>query len=413
MLPTYIREIIMPSPICKVGLLQCTFNGLDTRALTHCIRIYETMCKPYRTAEVVLLNTDGQVNGLNPDVGDEIVFSIQDAWGQTYNMTSYVTAIPEQFTSNIIRQDMVTLGTVTGAFMRNKGSVVQWSGKNMPITDAIAAVHGMYIATPINVLLPSLGMIAGDNIGSYIASGDHAFKVIHDLCDRCTYGAVSTGSTVYFENKYSAVVGPLEHILNTSAIGGDLIDSDTWGYDYRHIFGGGGSEKQIIMAKIYHKDGQAGGDAGDQVKQAKQQLTLFNQQTKFPIMNAVQSIAGNAKLLKHVGPFGGMSIKMVNDPQRNPQSNDPANSEMAENAFKSLIKDGTNYLIKFPIESGFKAQMTVGNRAEVTLRAPTVDSVHAVKGPLLIADLMHECYFDNRELSGTSTMRGVKVGGLT
>lgn len=400
----------MATPLCKVALLTCNYNGQDIRPITHCIRIYESMCKPYRTAEVILTNSKREANFLDSKVGDQIDFTIQNSWGGTYSLTSYVTALPDMFKTNSIHDDQVTIGTVTQAFMRNKGTTVQWSGKNMPITAAIAAIHGIHIGTPLQVLSTSRGMIATDQIGSYVASGDHPFKVIQDLCARCGYGGYGTGSTVYFEDKYGAVIAPLEQLI-TAAPDNQLIDSDTWGTHWQHIFGGADAEKAILASKIYHKDGQASGGAGEQVKMSKVDQTVYDQKSKFPVINALQMGFGN--LLQFAGRHGGLNLSMITDPARNNMSTDPATWAGPEANFKSQVRDGTNFLIRTTIESGFKDNFTAGKRVDVKLRAPMPgDPRNVQEGPLLIADLMHEAYFDNRDVQGTSTLRGVKIGRL-
>lgn len=394
--------------ICKVGLLSCTYNGKDIKLMTHCIRIYETMCKAYRTAEVVMLNDHGQVTGIpgGVNVGDEVTFSILDSWGQIYNMTSYVTAAPDTLNS-AMHEDMVTIGTVTSAFMKDKANIVQHSAKNEVISATAQAIHSMYIGTPLQLPVASIGMIAMDQIGSYISSGEHPITAIRNMIARAKWPGAS-GAAVYFENKFGASLGPLEYYLNESPVGLKLIDSTTWGTDYRHIFGGAGAVNAVLAHKIYHKDGQAGG-AGDQAKAAGQSTTLFSQDKRTAVMNAIPSV-NIPNLAKFISSgSGGIAIHSFMDGARNNMSIDPALQAAAENAVKAKVKDGTNFLIKSTIESGFNDSFTVGNRITAFLRAPLESPTEVFDGTLLLADVMHECYFDNRIVSGTTTSRCVVV----
>lgn len=368
------------------------------------------MCKYYRTAEIVLINGDGQVNQLALDVGDQVDFLVQDSRGQTYQMTSYVSAIPEMISTDKIRQSEVTVGTVTEAFLRDKASTVQSSHKNMPITTAAQMIHSMYIGTPLQIIEQSLGNIAQDQIGSHIVSGEKPATAIRNIIARANYASVNTGSTVYFENKFSHVIGPLEYFLTGSPIAAALVDRDTWGTDYRHMFGFDSAEGAILASKIYHKEGQASG-AGDQAKTAAQSQTTIDQSKRFPVINDVKKVL-NPKFLRFIGGNGGGKIlTTITDAARNPLSTDPAIKALSEAAFKANVKDGTNWLIKTTIESGFKPMLTAGNRFSVTLRAPLTSQTGVYSGALLAADVMHECYFDNREVMGTTTLRGVKISG--
>jgi len=368
------------------------------------------MCKAYRTAEIVLLNDHGQVTGIpgGVNVGDEITFAIQDSWGQSYNMTSFVTAAPDTINETGLHTDTVTIGTVTSAFMKDKASVIQHSAKNQTISSVAQAIHSMYIGTPLQVPVATTGMVAKDDIGSYISSGSHPITAIRDLLARGKWAGVSSGAGVYFENKTSAVIGPLEYFLNSAPVSGlTLKDSDTWGTSYKHMFGGDGAIGAILAQKIYHKDGGEGG-AGDQVKAASQETTLFDQGTRTRVMAAIKStnIAGLAS--KFGSGSGGIAIHSFMDKARNDQSTDPAMQAAAENAIKAKVRDGTNFLVKTTIEAGF-SPLTVGNRVNVILKAPLQSPTETFEGILLMADVMHETYFDNRIVSGTTTIRGVKV----
>ena len=45
----------------------------------------------------------------------------------------------------------------------------------------------------------------------------------------------------------------------------DLIQKDTWGTDYRHVFGGADADKAIIASKLYKKEGPKQGGGGSNI----------------------------------------------------------------------------------------------------------------------------------------------------
>lgn len=404
--------------ICKVGLNYNLMNGINVRSITHCIRIFESMCKSYRTAEIVLYNSDGQVNELGLAIGSPVSFEIQNGTGGMYQMDSLVIGIPEQFSTDGIRKDQVTVVTATSAYMKDRGSLVQHSFVNQTITSAIQTIHNQYVGGPLTTVMESKGMIAKDIIGSYIVSNDKPFKAIRDMANRATYGGVSTGATMYFENKTGHVLGPLESFFSPIKVTAELIQKDTWGNYWRDLFAGSDtqSEKAIIASKLYQKEvdpetagGGGGGGSGAALASAAQGKTVYDAAKRDHVVDraAIQIGMISPYLAPFVGKYGGRQITHIMDSARNDLAVDPSTKTEAENAFSARVKNGTNFLVKFTIDSGFKT--TVGEGVNVILMAPLRGPIATISGDLLNADLMHECYFDNREVMGTTTIRGVKL----
>src|SRR4029078_2174612 len=305
----------------------------------------------YRTAEIVLLNGDGQVNQLQLEVGDICQFSFMDSLSQTYSMTSYVTAIPEMINADKMREDQVTVGTVSISFMKDRGDIVQASFKNTPVTAAAAAVHSEYIGTPLNGhtlgLISSMGMIAADDIGSYIASGDHPFTTIRKILARATFGGFGTGAAVYFENRYGAVINTLEAIITGAPVTSLRLEQrDTWGVVGTDIFAIPRARAAILASKVYHKDTNSeSGGAGAGVKAASAAINIIDQFARIPVMKQAKTMM-NGALGQFTGKNGGIQTSGLTDKARNPLSVDPATKQTAEDAFKAKVKDSTNFLVK-------------------------------------------------------------------
>ena len=387
--------------INKASVTECSIAGANVRLLVHCIRVYETMCKPYITAEITLINENNYISMLQLSGGEPVTFTIMDSQGKTYSSTQYVTGIPEQITSEGIRTEMVTVISAGIAYHKDRSSMVISSHLLEPITSSIQSVHSTYIGTPLTIVMPSLGMIAKKEIGSYIVSNDKPFKAIRDMAARATYGGVSTGSTVYFENKFGHVLGPLEAIFNNLAAQTDLIQKDTWGTNFRHMWGADNADSAIIAAKLYKKEeeaGPTGGGAGAQTSQY-----LFNQFAKSHLIDKAASIVGGL----FGGKNGGMQITQFFDQARNEASVDPSTKTNAEAAYQAKVKKSPNFLIKHTIESGMLC--TVGLGVNVKFIPPDASmSSSPMDGMYLVADICHEVYTDNRVVNGTSTMRAVK-----
>jgi hypothetical protein len=391
--------------INKANVQECSIKGVNVRQLVHCIRVYETMCKPYITSEITLINENNFINVLQLKGGETVTFTILDSQGKTYSSTQYITGIPEQITSEGIRTEMVSITSASIAYHKDRANMVQSSHLLEPITSSISQIHSMYIGTPLQIILPSLGMIAKKEIGSYIVSNDKPFKAIRDLAARATYGAVPTGSTVYFENKYGHVLGPLQQIFaNLDAnIQADLIQKDTWGSSWRHMLGGMNADHAIIAAKLYKKEedpSKAGGTVAQATGTAQY---LFDQFARTHVIDKVASGIGGLFGVKN----GGMQITQFFDKARNEASVDPSTKTNAEQAFQSAVKESPNYLIKCTIEAGMKITVGLGVSVKFAPPDPNMTS-NPMDGTYLVADICHEVYTDNRVVNGTSTMRAVR-----
>ena len=400
--------------ICKVALQYCVIRGINVSRVTHAIRIFESMCKPYRTAEIVLLNGDSQINELQLKVGDEAEFMIMDSQGKTYQMISYVTAIPEMFSTDKLREDMVTVATVTNEFMRDRANMVQGSYADMPATSAASIIHNQYISTPLQMGAPSAGPIAkGSEIGGHLVQNQKPFTAIRKILDLANPGGFKTGSYVYFANKIAMRMAPLEQLMVQGPVF-DLIQKDTWGISGGHMFGAQDAWKSVLGSKLYHKEAspEAAG-AGAAVKAGVQMKNVFDRKIRFPIAEQFAAKVLNpvaAPFMATGGALGGRELsKVFTDEAKFPNATSPHIKEPAEADYKAKVRDGTNFLVKCTIEAGFMPQFTVGNRVHVSLMAPLTNEYNVIEDDLLVADCMHEAYFDQRIVSGTTTIRGVKA----
>lgn len=394
--------------VCKAGIRDCQVNNMDATSLVHSIKIYESMCKPYRTAEITFYNNRGQLNLTGLKWGDDVNFTIYNGRGEQYVMESYFTSSSDDLSYDTVRESMLTITTATLAYFRDQGNRVQASFKNTPATSAAQSVHSQYIGTPLQIMSPSVGMIAQDSIGGYVVTNKSPFTAIREILNRAVYGSVKTGSSLYFENKNGHVIAPAEQLINQLSPTVKLEQRESIGENPMDMFVGGAGENNILISKLFTKDGGIGDISATEAKVAQSAKTVFEQYGRHPFERYEKGNSafpkGNFALFSK---FPGISTIEHRSEARNPKQVDPSIKTLQELAFKAYIKNGTNFLVKTTIEAGMK--LTCGDGVEVVLMAPLLDPYGSIAGRLLVADLMHECYFDNREISGTSTIRGVKV----
>ena len=388
--------------------MDCSVNGMNATALVQSLKIYESMCKPYRTAEITFYNNRSQLNLTSLKWGDPVNFAIRNSKGETYIMESYFTASSDDLTYDTVTESMLTITTATVAYFKDQANRVQHSFKNIPATAAASQIHSQYIGTQLQVMSQSMGMIAQDSIGGYVVTNKSPFKAIREILNRAVYGSVKSGASLYFENKRGHVIAPAEQLVNQLSPGVNLEQRETIGDDPYHMFGAGNAENTILVSKLFTKDSGIGDISATEAKVQQTAKTVFEQYGRHPFERFEKGNSSFGKsALSLFSKFPGVSTIEHRSEARNPKQVDPSIKTLQELAYKAYIKNGTNFLVKTTIEGGMK--LTCGEGVNVVLMAPMLEPYASIAGRLLVADLMHECYFDNREIQGTSTLRGVKV----
>lgn len=400
----------------KVMLRMFTIDGADLRKSCQSISVFETMCKPYITATIVINDTSNIINNLGLRGGEKVSFVIDTGIGKIYESVQYILSINEEESQDNLRSMVYTISTATESFFNDRASLVQRSDVNIPATSAAQAIHDEFVGkdAPLEVMMPSLGLIAKTEIGGFVSSNKKPFKAIEDILCRCSYGGIKTGSTIYFRNKDSYVIAPLEHLFNTMSAQDHFIQKQTWGSDYRDSLL---TYNAIIHVSTKVDEGSGGqrGGMSNIVEAAKASVNVFDVAKGTEIVSkaaqAAPAIAGGLTGIAGMfgkGNFGHNVMQM--DSRRNEPSNDQSLNMVAQNMFQAQVKDSVNYFIKVPIQSGIN--VTVGKGINAKLLPPVGDlpsGYNLTGGLMLAADVCHECYFDAREVQGTTTMRAVQI----
>ena len=416
----------------KVRLRSCTIKGTRVDLLINCIRLYETMCKPYFTAQIMVIDNINMINNLQLKGGDKVSFSFHaEVTGQVIAQDQYILSIDGEEPAESLRAVKYTIYTASASFFKDKANIVQRSVVNITGSALAASIHEDYVGGdfPLSVH-SSTGMIAQSDIGGYQVNGKKPFKAIQDVLDRSVGGGVSTGSWMYFmrrnmggrndtSNRY--VMCPLETLFNSRGSQETFWQKNTWGSEFEHTLGGGNpsSDHAIIAAKTVIKEKESAGRRGGGANIAKTMAGALNiweiTTGSNPIANFTGSSGGGgggaaSMAANFSSKRGGMPNFFQNDARRNPMSTNQNINAVAENAFQGGVKDSTNYLIKVPIQTGIN--VTVGLGADAHLIPPIGDVLSnrrsEIPPNMLVADAMHECYFDQRLLQATSTFRLVK-----
>lgn len=387
------------------------------RKHTQSIFLYETMCKPYLTATITINDTANAINALQLRGGERVAFVIDTGIGKLIESVQYILTIDEAESQDNFRSMVYTITTASESYFNDRAGMVQRSDVNIPATAAVKLIHAEHLGTdaPLNILLPSLGMIAKSEIGGFITSNKKPFKAIEDIITRASYGGIKTGSTVHFRNLKEYVIGPLEHIFNTMSATESFVQKQTWGSDFRDTFN---SYNAIIHASTkISEGGKQRGGMNNIAAAAKGALNVFDSaQGKELVMKAAEvasSISGGLTAAAQKfgkGKYGGIPNVLQFDSRRNEASNEQSLNMVAQNMFQAQVKDSVNYYIKVPIQTG--VNVLAGKGFNAKLIPPTGDlgtGFQAVGGLMLAADVSHQCYFDDRLVQGTTVIRGVQI----
>lgn len=392
----------------KVRLRACAIKGVDMRMHCKSLAVYESMCKPYITSKFIIVDRTNMINGMQLMGGDPINFAF-DGGGEVYESEQFILTINGEASTQNGRTIIYTITAATEAYFKDRANLVQQSFLQQQHTSAAQQIHSQFIGGNLFVAMPSMGMIAKKDIGSYISSNVKPFKAIEDILRRATYGAYKSGSTVYFQDKEGHVIAPLEHLFATLAPQQVFEQRATWGSDWRHIFT---ATNAIIAAQTIIDENKNSGRAGSQQLAAasSQALNVYDMKDKGLIVSKAAQAFSSGPMSRFAAKNGGIVNTLMMDSARNDPSQDPAQNRIQENLFQAKIKDGVNYLIKVPIQSGI--QVTIGQGIDARLIPPSGDQntgYNAIGGLMLVADLCHECFFDDRQVQATTTMRAVQI----
>ncbi len=403
----------------------------------NCIRVFEDMCKPYITSQIMIMDNNNMINGLKLEGGDPVSFAFDahETDGNVYSQQQYILSIDGEESTDNLRTITYTIYTAGRSYFCDKANIVQMADVNKTGANLAARIHNQYVADGGLSLHSSVGMIAKDDIGGYHVNNKHPFKAIGDVLDRSVGSGVKTGSWMYFRDVSKHVICPLE-VLFGSTGSQETFWQKQFGTVFEHTLQGADSRAghnkpsshAIMSAKTVVKElpgmGGGRGGGGNIAGAAFGQLNIHDITDRIEFGSGSTAgtggnIGGSSALASVgrfcTGKFGGGFNVFSNDSRRNPIATNQLINAVAENSFQASVKDATHYLVKVPFQSGH--HVTIGKYATAELIPPFGDvpggssdggkMPQSIGGPMLVARVMHECYFDQRMVQGTTTMEMV------
>ena len=405
----------------KCRLRSATLDGQPINQYVSALSVYESMCTPYRKCEFTVIDNSGWVaeaqerHGL---AGMPMTFAF-DAGEEVYSSNEMVIQSVKAAPSESNRSAKVyQIGCIGRSYVNDRKNLVQKAFTNIPASQAAALIHNQFLGgdAPLQLLQSSIGMIAKDTIGSFPINNVHPFLAVQQLLERATYGPMYANPTVYFRNRDAYVLAPLQQLFQTASAPVTIRESATWGTRLSHMFDETHYAVMAATLLIDPEDGsRAGSNLGRSAQAAHQGLNIFDSAGNIQTIQKFASLTSLGGLVRAVGGImsrqGGSLNNLIFNSLRANLANDPAIGRVQEQEFLARTGDADKYLIKYPIRAGIKT--TAGGGLDARLIGPKgALGVRQIGGLMLIADLMHECYFDDREVQGTTTVRAVKVDGI-
>jgi hypothetical protein len=415
------------------GFLTTTRGEYDITGYIHCVRIYESLCKPYLTVHLTLIDNDNLIESSNLRGGDFVDIGVKSYPNEyVYDCRVHVLNMEGHQATTNLKTQIYEVDLVGKAYFNDKANIVQKSYTEQG-TSVISAIWGQYLAPGgdnLAIHRQSDGMLGKQEEK---AQTDHKkpFAAIDEIRQYLKFGGKSS-PTVLFRDNQMANLAPLADLFGKNNMY-DYIQKETWGetwFDpdiYRGII-----VAQAEIDQNFSGEGSGGaGGTGAIAKAISQGQGVFDLFKGVPAKfadaarmasgNFGAGIAGAASGLSSAigsiaGGLGGSPNIQYTNSNRWERENAPDTKAMGEQSYAAEVKNGPQLKIKVPLQTGFFA--TVGKSITAFLLPPVGDfpgNIHSysLSGLWLVKDLVHELYTDNRDVKGTTTMQLIRGGSGT
>jgi hypothetical protein len=379
------------------------------------IRVYEDICKPYFTAELVvesLINTHEA--WLFPTAEVRVSFECPRSDGKAYKRYN------ERF--RILSYDSVEIGAggdgrvqhriscIGQEYFNDKHNIVIENFMNMTETAIARKIHNQFMASngSLDLKVPSNGL-TGTVVQKYEVRNKRPYTAIQEVLDKAYWAQFRSLAPVYFRNKSGYVMTPLENIIKNGSVSenfihilnaGSNINTALQGYNLiMHI-------KPVAPPGPATSGVRASEIAGLLKSQSFLEQSTGNLITKFGKKN-LGGIKKNAEdMLNEAskGRFGGgLLFKTLTDLLKPRAVNPEANgAKIEQEAFVTSLTYSNKYWITVPGQTGLN--VTCGDTIDVIFPVNNKN----VQRKLFVPRLIHEIKDNGKDpVEGKTEIYGV------
>lgn len=412
--------MITPS---KAHLITCTISGFPATDLNLNVnfhikefRIYEDICKPYFTGELVIeTHLNNYEKFLYPTVEVIIAFECprSDAgptrsYRERFRIFSYDTTSIGSGAHGRLEHKISLMGQ---EYYNDKHNVITQNFNDKTGTGIASSIHNKYMASNggLRIDPPSLGMF-GSQDKKYQIINKKPMKAIHDILDRCVYSQFKSCAPVYFRDRDGYVIAPLQQLLENASIDQKYLHYPAMGRTIQEHFSG--YDRVIDFKPIAPAGETSQGVRASEISGMMKGSSFFDFNTKniihklpksqnFPNSQAAKQMLAEASR----GGFGGFNMFHVIDEllqKRSVDKHGPGGYNTTQEAFLTALAYAPKFWVSVPGQTGLN--ITCGKRMIVT--RPVNDTVST--RTLFVPRLVHEVRFTEGE-----DRRPVKVQART
>ena len=125
---------------------QVVLDGRDITDYIQCVRIYETLCKPYLTVHLTLIDNNNVIENMRIHGGEGCIVSIHSPPNpRFYDCFVMVLALSAQQSPTNLKIQIYEMELIGPIYFQDKANIVQGSYKSSA-TAAISEVFGKYLS---------------------------------------------------------------------------------------------------------------------------------------------------------------------------------------------------------------------------------------------------------------------------
>jgi hypothetical protein len=402
------------------------FDGTQNNYHVQELRLYEDICKPYFTGQLVVetgYNTGDSF--ISPGLVVQLNFEAPRSDGgktrvykEDFRIYSYeskpLTPFTMQYTITLIGQE----------YYNDKTNVVQQSFPNIPGTEAAKQIHNQYMTAghgPIRVEPTAMGLLSQTDV-PHIVNNKKPIKAIHDILDSVVYAQYKTCAAVYYRDTKGHVIAPLQALIEQAPIAETFKHNFALGADFsaaaaaysniHHLkplspagedrSSTSGSDLEGLFQSSSGYDLKSGDYLSKNLSVDDAITNLFGAAASF--QKLAKSFTGGIKSAK----YGGKQLMTLLDGRRQPVSvdkNGPGGFNTAEDKFVTALTYSPKYWVSVPMQTGLN--VTCGQRIVVIYPLGLANNDKLMIKTLFVPRLVHELRFTEGDKRNTISNQGI------
>ena len=387
-----------------VGRLNfCTLKGELIDNLIRTVMIRESICTPYITAEIQVMDNDNVINNLQLQGGDPCIVSFESPhpMAQDTQYTAYLKVgdINAGKAKDNIHLKIYTISLLGGEHFVDRGkTITETSNKQengVTISQRIWAAVGM----------PSLALNTEGQEDNAMQTQNQAFHVdmvspltaIGQIRDDMVYPQWPTGNVLLFashdsvSDRHDVKLVPLQYLYETRTKKETFIQKETWGEKTVHIFGGDDSYRSIMHIVESSR---------------RSMLNPRDFQEHIRTNDITQGHPSRTAIFHRIAQEGLSKFLHTYRDRKEPETSFASIADRAR-FYALLLKSFPQYVVEVPFIRGLN--ITVGDSVFLDL-LPSRGLTNPATGNYLVTDLVHELNHDLRRVTGRTILHCLKQG---